>query len=205
MTDLLRPHPQIPGDLGSRRYVEVRPGEYAKESVQPRGAPVLMEEDLSYRASATGGRVAFQATTGLVPIVGTGQQELAVFLNPAASGMDYWLWFGEFQATMNTAFQRFRNSTITGLGTPRPTSNTGGGPQASSAGLYIAGQYTSTGGVVSKTALIGAYQQYAANIHNSVRLRPGNALHWTITGPGSGNPSYTASIYLEWSEVEARP
>lgn len=188
---------------GRKRYVEVRPGEYAEEVVIVGGANVLRTvESLEFYASAVGGRRAFNTTTGFQTVSGTGEQPLAALLNPTGSNVDFALWYGEFQSTVNTDFQRYRGSAITPTGTKREVVNMGGGSMTSKAELYIAGGFTATGGTVSKTALIGGYSRYPAEIHGSVRLRPGQSIRWTITGPG-GNPSFKAAIYLEWAEIPA--
>lgn len=171
-------------------------------AAQAISTPVRIREGLAYYASGDGGRVAFNASTNILSISGSGEQPLCAFQNPAGSGMDVLLWFGEFSSSIDTNFRRYRGATISATGTAQTAANMGGGTATSVAKLLVPGQYTATGGTVSKTAQIGAYDQYVADIHFSTRLRPGQGIRWTINGPG-GNPSYTAAVYLEWAEIVA--
>ncbi len=189
-----------------RRWVEVAPGEYAEQVVLARALPIRVRDGLGFYASGDGGRTAFNASTDIVLVSGSGEQSLAALVNPATSGLDLVLWFGEFSSSANSNFRRYRGSAITPTGLSRPIVNMGGGPQTSKAGLYIGGPaptFTGANGTVSKTAQIGAYAQYVANIAGSVRLRPGNTLRWTVESTTVQN--YGAAVYLEWAEIPAMP
>lgn len=159
-------------------------------------------DPISFYASAAGGRLAFNITTGIVTIGTSGEQPLAALVNPANSGKDIYLDLGEFGASANTTFRRYRASTLSDLSSPISGMNMSGGAATSVAQMYIAGTYTRTGGTVAKTAHIAAYQQYLTNIDGRVILRPGNNIAWTITGPASGN--FTASVFFEYWELTAQ-
>lgn len=196
-------------DLASgtvQRHVELSTGEYAPQVVIARSQPVRIRDGMSFYASGDGGRLAFNASTDFISLTGTSEQSLAAFRNPAGSGKDVVLWFGEFASTQNTSFRRYRGATITPTGTKRDAANMGGGDAVAVAELYVGGTaatFTGTGGTVSKTALIQAYGQYVANINGSTRLRPGQGIRWTITG--GANQGHQAAIYLEWAEIPAMP
>jgi hypothetical protein len=167
---------------------------------------------IAYYASAAGGRVAYNITTQLVTFTTNGEQPLAALVNPTGSGMDIYLDMGEFGSSLNTAFRRYRNATITATGTPLTGSNTGGGSGTSVARMYTGGAglapgstptFTRSGGTIAKTAHIAAFQQYKTDIGGRVVLRPGQNLSWTITtttNVTAANPM-TASVFFEYWEL----
>lgn len=176
----------------------------ALTDTQLRATPVQTIEPITYYASAAGGRVAFNITTQILTVSTSGEVALAALVNPSGSGKDLVLDLGEFGASANTTFRRYRNSTITPTGAALSASNMGGGAASSVAQMYVGGgspTFTRSGGVVSKTAHIAAYQQYFAYIKGRSVLRPGQSLSWTIQGPQSGN--FTASVYFEYYERTA--
>lgn len=157
----------------------------------------------SYYASAVGGRRAFNITTGVVTISGSGEQPLGLLENPTGSGKDVYLDLGEFASSVNTQFRRYRAPTINTRGTAKSPINLSGGSTTSSLVFYPAGQFTlSNNGTVSKTAHIAAYQQYITEIKGKAILRPGNAVYWSIDQP-TGGSQFTASIYFEYYELDA--
>lgn len=174
-----------------------------------RASPLRTQRDIAYYASAAGGRVAFNITTQLVSFTTGGEQNLAALVNPSTSGMDFYLDLGEFGASINTTFRRYRNSTLTLSGTPKEPSNMGGGTATSAARMYPGGTtgstFTQTGGVVAKTAHIRAFDQYLTMLEGKVVLRPGQSLAWTITPDANvtaANPM-TASVFFEFWQQPA--
>ncbi len=165
------------------------------------------ERDIAYWASVIGGRLAFNITTGIITISGTGEHELAALVNPAGSGKDIYLDLGEFGASANTTFRRYRNATITPTASGNAGVNTGGGTATSVARMYPNGTYTrGTGagaGTVAKTAHIAAFQQYVTELKGRSVLRPGNVLAWTIQGSSALGSSLTCSIFFEYWERDA--
>lgn len=179
---------------------------------QLRASAVVTIDPITYYATAAGGRLAFNITTQIVSIAAAGEQPLAALVNPALSGKDIYLDVGEFGASMNTTFRRYRNPTVTPTGTAISGSNMGGGTATSVAQMYVGGTaggttptYTRTGGTVAKTAHIAAYQQYLTEIKGKVVLRPGQAIAWTITASSAvtaANP-LTAAVFFEYYELTA--
>jgi hypothetical protein len=159
-------------------------------------------DPITHYASADGGRRAFNATTGIVSITaGSSESLLAALVNPTGSGYDMHLDLGEFGSSANTTFRRYRNSTLSSLANPISPSNMGGGSATSVAQMYIPPNFARTGGTVSKTAHIAAYQQYFAYIKGRSVLRPGQSLSWTIQQISGG--AFTASVYFEFWEIPA--
>lgn len=183
---------------------EVNPLTGAWQVESPVGTITTEQSLISYYASATGGRLAFNITTGIVIISGAAEQPLAVLENPAGSGKDIYLDMGEFGCSVNTVFRRYAAPTIATRGAGNVPRNLSGGATASVLRFYPAGQFTlSANGTVSKTAHIAAYQQYKTDIHGRTVLRPGSAVYWTIDQP-TGGSSFTASIYFEFWELTAQ-
>jgi len=160
------------------------------------------KDPITHDASADGGRRAFNITTGIVSIgAGTGESLLAALVNPTGSGYDMHLDLGEFGSSTNTTFRRYRNSTLSSLTSPISANNMGGGSATSVAQMYIPPNFARSGGTVSKTAHIAAYQQYFAHIRGRSVLRPGQSLSWTIQQVSGG--AFTASVYFEFWEIPA--
>lgn len=171
---------------------------------QLRAASVVVIDPIAYYASAAGGRLAFNITTGILSFTLSSEVVLAALINPSGSGKDMILDIGEFGASSNTTFKRYRNSTITPTGAAISGSNMGGGAATSVAQMYVGGAaptFTRSGGTVSKTAHIAGYQQYFAYIRGRSVLRPGQSLAWTIQGLQVG--TFTASVYFEYYELPA--
>lgn len=164
------------------------------------GGQVIIQDPIAYFASAAGGRVAFNCSTGVVTIASSGEQPLAAIRNPTGSGKDVYVDLGEFGSSANTTFKRYRNPTLNITGAKQTSSNMGGGSATAALEMYIPANYTRTGGTVAKTAHIGAYSQYVTEIKGRVVIRPGQAIAWTIEGPGGMGGSMTASVYFEWYE-----
>lgn len=163
---------------------------------------------MAYYASSAGGRIAFNITTGIVPLANNSdEQALALLVNPTGSGYDLYLDLGEFGCSINATFRRYRASTLSNLSlSPITANNMGGGSGSSVARMYIGGTspaYTRTGGTVAKTAHIAAYQQYLTNLGGRSILRPGSHLVWTIDGPSGNNANFTGSVYFEYWELPA--
>lgn len=173
-------------------------------SYLPRTADV---SQMAYYASAAGGRIAYNVTTGMVALANNNnEQPLALLENPAGSGYDLYLDLGEFGCSINASFRRYRAATISGQSSPITPNNMGGGSSVSVARMYVGGTsptYTRTGGTVAKTAHIAAYQQYTTNLGGRSVLRPGSHLVWTITHPSGSAQSFTGSVYFEWWELPA--
>jgi hypothetical protein len=167
----------------------------------------IQQSVIAYYASLHGGRVAFNITTGIVPLAsGTSEQALALLVNPADSGYDLYLDVGEFGCSINATFRRYRGATLSSLSSPISANNMGGGSGTSVAQMYIGGTgatYTRSGGTVAKTAHIAAYQQYLTNLGGRVVIRPGNHLVWTITAPSGNSNNFTGSVYFEYWELPA--
>lgn len=170
----------------------------------PRPAEV---SQIGYYASLAGGRLAYNITTGIVPLANnSNEQPLALLVNPIGSGQDIYLDLGEFGCSINATFRRYRSATLSNLSSPISANNMGGGAGSSVAQMYIGGTsptYTRTGGSVAKTAHIAAYQQYLTNLGGRVILRPGSHLVWTIDGPSGNNANFTGSVYFEYWELPA--
>lgn len=166
-------------------------------------SPSVSLDPIVYYASADGGKRAFNITSRIVQIAGEGEQELAALVNPEGSGKDIYLDLGEFQCSTNTEFTRWRGSTLTFTAAPFEGTNMGGGETASVARMYPAGTYTAENGQIAKTAHIGAYIPYFANIGGRTVLRPGQSLRWTILNRGTIGGGFTASVYFEYWELDA--
>lgn len=168
---------------------------------------VIASTPIAWYASAEGGRVAFNITTGIVPLAANAtEQSLAAFQNPTGSGKDIFIDMGEFGCSLNGTFRRYRNSTFSGLSSPISATNMGGGSATSVAAMYVGGTaptFTRTGGNVSKTAHIAAFNQYLTHVGGKTVLRPGNTLAWSITGPSGNASNFTASVYFEYWELPA--
>jgi len=180
--------------------------EGALTDTQLRAAAVVIADPISFYATAAGGRVAFNITTGLLAVGNSGESTLAALVNPSGSGNDIFIDVGEFGSSLNATFRRYRNSTITPTGTAISGNNMGGGSATSVAQMYVGGTgatFTRTGGNVSKTAHIAAYQQYLTEIKGRSILRPGQSLSWTITPPSGNLNNFTASVYFEYWELPA--
>lgn len=171
--------------------------------LDPPVMPVLASDLITHYATAAGGRRSFNITSGIVSIGSSGEQPVAALVNPTGSGKDMFLDLGEFGSSLNATFRRYRNPTLSGLSSPISGVNMGGGSTASAAQMYVPGTYTRTGGTVSKTAHIAAYQQYLTNIRGRTVLRPGQSIAWTITNASGGISGFTASIYFEYWELVA--
>lgn len=166
--------------------------------------PMQVRDPLSYHASPDGGRVAFNITTGIVQLAsGSAEQPLAALVNPTGSGRDVVIDLAEFGTSANATFRRYRGATLTGLTTTNAVSaaNMGGGSAVSVARMYRGEHHTRTGGTVSKTAHIAAWQQYIARVQGRSILRPGQSLAWTIQQVTGA--AYTASVYVEYYETPA--
>jgi hypothetical protein len=162
---------------------------------------ITAEEPITFYASEAGGRLAFNITTDVVTINGSGEQPLALLENPGGSGKDMYIDTGEFASSVNTQFRRYRGAAIDTRGTAKSGANMSGGAAASVVKMYPAGQFTITNtGTVAKTAHIASYEQYVTSIKGKTVLRPGNALYWTIDQPAGGT-QLTASIYIEYYEL----
>lgn len=161
---------------------------------------VLTYDPIAYYASASGGRVAFGTTTDYLTISGSVEVGLAVFVNPSGSGVDAYIDLGEFGSSIDSSFRRYRGSTITGLGTPRPVANMGGGANDSACKMYVPGQFSASGGTVGKVAYMRQSTNYQTRLGGRTILRPGQGIYWSIDGKGQ---NYTAMVYLEWWEVAA--
>lgn len=168
-------------------------------------APTVVRPEIAYYASAAGGRTAFNIATGFVTVTrGTAEQPLAALVNPADSGKDMFLHFGEFGSSIDTRFRRYRGATVTGLANPISPVNmagTTGNPPTSAARMYVPPGFTKNGGVVAKTAYIAAYRQYRGDFEGASIVRPGGVITWTIDQVDV--PSASASIYLEYFERPA--
>lgn len=164
-------------------------------------SPVVLDP-MAYFASAAGGRVAFNISTAVVNLSGTGEQPLAALVNPSGSNEDMVLDIGEFGCSTNATFRRYRNAIITPTGTPREPTNTGGGSATSAARMYVGGTtptYTRSGGLVAKDAFIQGYATYFTYLRGRSVLRPGQSLSWTIQLPqGQSGNAFTASVYIEY-------
>jgi hypothetical protein len=160
-------------------------------------------DEIRYFSTAAGGTKAFNVTSGLLTITSSGEQPLAAFVNPADSGVDVFIDIGEFGASANTTFRRYRGSTLSSLSNAITPSNMGGGANTAGSRLYTPPNYTRTSGTVTKTAHIAAFQQYVTEIKGRTRLKPGQSIAWTITGPGGLGGSMTATVYLEFWEAPA--
>jgi hypothetical protein len=159
--------------------------------------------DAAFYASKEGGRVAFSAWTGFVALPqGAGEVMLAAFRNPAGSGVDVHLTWGEFGAGMVTRFRRYGgSSTLSGLGTKRAVGNRGGGTAVAKAELYAGGQFTA-GNLTDANSRKGAYidpKQYKLPL--DAIMRPGSHLIWTMDND-SNQPS-SGLVHLEWHELPA--
>lgn len=155
---------------------------------------------IEYYASEAGGRVAFNAATDYITMANSQASEpFAMFENPAASGVDVYMWFGEFASSADVRFRRMGGTTVSTRGTPRTTFNMGGGTTVGQGKLYVAGQFTvnTAAAVLRKQAFMRAYETYMTHI-NGVRIKPGGVLYWTVDGRGQD-----CSIYLEWYELPA--
>lgn len=180
------------------------PADAGLTNAQLRATPILVMDPIAYYASAAGGRVAYNITTGVVTIGSSGEQSLAALVNPSDSGKDLVLDLGEFGASAVTTFRRYRNATITPTGAPLTGSNIGGGSTTTVARMYVGGTsptFTRSGGTVSKDAFIAASTTYFTFLRGRSIIRPGQSVSWTIQGPNSGN--FTASVYFEFYEVAA--
>lgn len=157
-------------------------------------------DPIAFFALAQGANRAFNTTSGIVSVAsGSGEQELAAIQNPTGSGVDVYLDMGEFGSSHNTTFRRLRGATLSATTTFNSGVNMGGGSRTSSLRMYPGGNYTRTGGTVSKTAHIAAYHQYFTKIGGRVVLRPGQVAAWTIQQQ-SGS-AFTASVYFEYWEL----
>lgn len=161
---------------------------------------------IAHYSSAAGGRVAYNVTTDILTINTGGEVDLAAFVNPATSSRDVVIDLAEFGASASTTSKRYRGSTITVSGSARTASNMGGGTASPVARFYAGGgspTYTRSGGSVTKATHIATYSQNVVHIGGRTRLRPGETLAWTIQGPGGLGGSMTASVYLEWFEINS--
>lgn len=172
-----------------------------------RSAPLVSRSPISYYATAEGGRTAFNLSTGIVQVqANTTDGRLAALVNPVGSGEDVYLDTGEFGSSANTTFKRWRGASFAPIANATSIApiNMGGGPATSALRFYIGGttpQYTATGGQVSKTAHIAAFQQYLTYINGRTVLRPGSVATWTISTPSGLSSGMTASIYFEfWTQ-----
>lgn len=160
------------------------------------------QRDYQHYASAAGGRCSFAVSTGYVTVpTVAGQTAFAAFENPADSGIDAYLWFGEFASTANVKFRRMRGATMQTRGTPRPSGNVGRGANVAACKMYALGNFTAdlTNAVESKVAMMLAYDTYMSHI-GGVRFKPGDLACWTVEGKAQ-----ESAIYLEWWEVPAVP
>ncbi len=161
---------------------------------------VLSIEPSAFYASAEGGRVGYDASTGPLSISVIATTPFALFVNPVNSGKDVYVDTIEFGCSWDTIFQRLRNPAIQITGSPQPTNNRGGGEISGVGKLYVMGKFSVTGGSISKTLHLKGYSQYASMPRGAVILRPGESLAWTVLA-GAG----TASIYIEWWELLVPP
>lgn len=156
---------------------------------------------MEYYNSAEGGRRAFNATTDYITLPNTAATEsFALFENPADSGVDVFLWLGEFASNQDVRFRRMSGAVIQTRATPRGTFNMGGGATAGKARLYTRSEFTvdaPTNHVTRKQAFMRAFQTYFTTL-NMTRMKPGQHLYWTVDGRGED-----VSIYLEWIELPA--
>lgn len=169
--------------------------------------PVRTHEEIVYYATAAGGRLAFNITTGLLTFSVTGEQPLGALTNPAGSGRDIFLDVGEFGSSANTTFRRFRGGTLSLTGGGIAPVNTSGGAATSPLRFYVGGSSptftVTTPGTVSKTAHIAAFQQYVTELKGRTVLRPGQTIYWTIVGPGGLTGTMTAAIFFEFYDLPA--
>jgi hypothetical protein len=148
--------------------------------------------------------VAFAASTAVDAISSTGEQSVAAFTNPSGSGKNVLVWLGEFGASANVTFRRYRGSAINVTGAADTNQNMGGLATAASARLYSASAYTvTTPGFVNKTLYLSAFGQYVTEPRGALILRPGGTVRWTAQGPGGMGGTMNVSVYLEWAEVTA--
>lgn len=163
----------------------------------------VLQDELEYWTSQGSG---FNASTGIVDLTGSAAQELAAFINPAGSGVDAFLMLGEFGASVDALFQRLGGATVTPTGAAIVPANRNGDAGVSPCRMYKGGAttatYTRVGGTVRKTAHIGGYAQYITAIKR-VRVRPGTALAWMMTGTTALGTAYTGTVFLEWFERPA--
>ena len=163
------------------------------------GVPALSgRETLAWRAGTDGGQCAFISSSDYVTIP-AGGSETAFFalVNPTGSGKKLCMWDGEFGSDTNTSFRRLAGTAVTLVGTPtaRPVRNYGGGALASVAKPYILGEFTYTGGTLTKGAYMTAYEMYWSDFYG-VTLAPGAAALWTVEGRSS-----KVIINLRWWEI----
>lgn len=164
---------------------------------QLRSAPLPFRDEISYWAEQGW---AFNITSGVLAIASSGEQLLAALVNPAGSGRDAYLDLGEFGASADTTFRRYRNRTLTNLSNPISPNSMTASTNASVVRMYVPPNFSATNGTVVKTAHIASYQPYLTHMRGRAKISPGSSLTWTIVGPGGMEASMTASVYFEYWE-----
>lgn len=170
---------------------------------QLRASQVRVQEDLQYFASLAGGRVAFGIPSNSIAIDATGEQRLAALVNPAGSGKDIYIDSVEFGSSLNSILRQYAGTALGGLGASILANNLGGGSPASVGRLYAGASFVRTGGTVSRAGHIASYQQHQTDLKGGTVIRPGQNIVWTIQNASGGISGFTASIYLEYWELNA--
>ena len=159
-----------------------------------------VRELAQYYASAAGGRVSFNVTSGSV--AGNAAQLAMVLSNPAASPVDLYIERITLSNSVNGTWTRMRNSALTITGTSLVFQNRGGGANGSEARAYINGAVTATGGTTTSTTHVAAYIPFSIEEDGALILMPGQNAAWTFT-PNAGG-SYTAAInVVEWESISS--
>lgn len=155
-----------------------------------------------YYATAEGGRVAFNVTSGLISL-GVSGGIVLIFENLSGSQIDCHL--ARFLLTGNTIgrFERYRNGTISGNRTALTPINRGGGTNTPKAKAYLSSGASAANGILSKIQFFTANTEDVAKIDGSIILRPGQNLYWNFNPTGMNSSSN--SIELVWWELAAQP
>lgn len=156
-----------------------------------------------YYASAAGGRVALNSMSGVVNTAVAGSP-VALFENPANSGVDVYIHSIELGSNNAGRLTRSRGVPVTTRLTPRPNINRGGGTYTGKARLYAGGntapQFVATPPAVSgKTTFISANSQDHDEVEGSIILRPGENLYWFYDA--DSRLAAVASVEVVWWEA----
>lgn len=159
---------------------------------------VEVRELAQYYSSATGGRRAFNVTSGVVNA--TGLTTVMILHNPTNSPIDTYVQRMTLSNSTNGIWTRMRNTNITPTGAALADQNRGGGTTIPSTKAYLAAAATvGAGGVSSSTTHSGAFVPLNFEDNGNLILLPGQAIVWQFT-PNTG--SGTASVNCVFWEAE---
>jgi hypothetical protein len=168
---------------------------------------------MQHYATTPGGNTSYNSSIDVLNQASTGELPVCAFVNPAGSGMDVFIDTYELNASATATWRRYRNATLTGLGTAQDNVNRGGdSTKTAVARLYrgagsttqtATAQFTRTGGVLGKAGFVAANVPKIVELHGGVRLRPGQSWTFTAVGPGGLGGNYNQTFFIDWWELPA--